>query len=381
MSRAIAAIFVGLLVAAGLGVTPTRAAAGDDARVYGTVEYLLWWIKDSPAAPPLVSTGTLGDPGVRVLLGGTDIDTGEHHGGRFTLGVWLTQARDLGLEASGFVVPESSVQRSVSSSGQPGSQDLFIPFFDVTRPGENTTRLSEAGEFAGTAQESLTSSLDGAELNVVRQLVASPAWRLDLLGGFRYLRLNERLTFSTSSPLLPPELGDIFIIEDAFETDNAFYGGQLGLRGEHRWGRFFVQAAVKVGLGAMHQAVDIRGSLVANEFNQFGEPQTFPGGYFAQPTNIGEHARDVFAVLPEGRVTLGLQLTPWAALTVGYTFLYASDVVRPGEQIDRGINPTQNPSFTGAVPSPLVGPARPAFSFRGSDVWAQGLTVGVALRF
>jgi len=379
MSRAIAAIFVGLLVAAGLGATPTPAA-GDDARMYGTVEYLLWWIKDSPAAPPLVSTGTLGDPGVSVLLGGKDVDTDEHHGGRFTLGVWLTQARDLGLEASGFILPESSVQRSVSSSGQPGSQDLFIPFFDVTRPGESTTLLSEAGEFAGTAQESLTTSLDGAELNVVRRLVASPAWRLELLGGFRYLRLNERLTFSTSSPLIQ-QPADIFRTEDAFETDNSFYGGQLGVRSEHRWGRFFVQVAGTVGLGAMHQAVDIRGSLVANEFTQFGEPHTFPGGYFAQPTNIGEHARDVFAVLPEGRVTLGLQLTPWAALTVGYTFLYASDVVRPGDQIDRGINPTQNPSFTGAVPAPLVGPARPAFRVHGADVWAQGLTVGVALRY
>jgi hypothetical protein len=327
-----------------------------------------------------VSTGTLGDPGVSVLLGGTDLGTDERHGGRFTLGVWLTQARDLGLEASGFILPDSSVQRQVSSSGQPGSQNLVIPFFDVTRPGENTTLLAEAGEFAGSAQESLTTSLDGAELNVVRPLVASPAWRLELLGGVRYLRLNERLAFSTSSPLLA-QPADIFKTEDAFETDNAFYGGQLGLRSEHRWGRFFVQAALKVGLGAMHQSVDIRGSLIANEFNQFGEPQTFPGGYFAQPTNIGTHSRDVFAVLPEGSVTLGLHLTPWAALVVGYTFLYASDVVRPGEQIDRGINPTQNPSFTGAVPSALVGPARPAFSVHGSDVWAQGLTVGVTLRY
>ena len=96
---------------------------------------------------------------------------------------------------------------------------------------------------------------------------------------------------------------------------------------------------------------------------------------------IGERSRDVFAVVPEGSVTLGLQLTPWAALTVGYTFLYASDVVRPGDQIDRGINPTQNPSFTGAVPAPLVGPARPAFRFHGADVWAQGLTVGVTLQY
>ena len=55
---------------------------------------------------------------------------------------------------------------------------------------------------------------------------------------------------------------------------------------------------------------------------------------------------------------------------------------RPGEQIDRTINPTQNASF-GAPPLPrtLVGPARPGFSFAGSDFWAQGVNVGVTVRF
>ncbi len=147
MSQAIAAMFVGLLLAAGLGATPT-SVAGDHSRVCGAVEYLLWWIKDSPAAPLLVSTGTLADPGVSVLLGGKDIGTGDHYGGRFTLGVWLTQARDLGLEASYFVLLEISVQHRVSSSGRPGSQDLFIPLFDVTRPGERW--VGELGRWAAS---------------------------------------------------------------------------------------------------------------------------------------------------------------------------------------------------------------------------------------
>lgn len=381
MSRAIAAIFIGVLMAAGVWATPRPAVAGDDSRVYGSVEYLLWWMKDSPAAPPLVSTGRIGDPGVSVLLGGDDIDTDEHHGGRFTLGVWLTQARDLGLEASYFVLPETIAKHEVGSSGEPGSQDLLIPFFDVTLPGENTTFLSQAGLFAGTARETLSSSLDGGDLSLVRQIVASPAWRLDFLGGFRYLSLDERFTFSTSSPQIPPQPADVFKTKDTFDTDNAFYGGQLGLRSEHHGDRFFVKVAIKVGLGAMRQSVGIRGSLVTNDFNGLGDPQTFPGGYFAQPTNIGNHSRDVFAVVPEGSVTVGLHLNAWASIFAGYTFLYASDVVRPGDQIDRSINPTQNPSFTGVVPSPLVGPARPAFSFQNSDFWAQGVSFGVALRY
>jgi hypothetical protein len=53
---------------------------------------------------------------------------------------------------------------------------------------------------------------------------------------------------------------------------------------------------------------------------------------------------------------------------------------QPGDQIDRGINPTQNPSFNGVI-SQLIGPARPASSFHESDFWAQGLNLGVVIRF
>jgi hypothetical protein len=56
------------------------------------------------------------------------------------------------------------------------------------------------------------------------------------------------------------------------------------------------------------------------------------------------------------------------------------DEEQPGAQIDRGINPTQNPSFNG-VTSQLIGPARPAPSFNVSDFWAQGLNLGVVIRF
>jgi hypothetical protein len=56
------------------------------------------------------------------------------------------------------------------------------------------------------------------------------------------------------------------------------------------------------------------------------------------------------------------------------------DEEQPGGQIDRGINPTQNPSFNGVI-SPLIGPARPAHLFHKSDFWAQGLNLGVVIRF
>jgi hypothetical protein len=86
-------------------------------------------------------------------------------------------------------------------------------------------------------------------------------------------------------------------------------------------------------------------------------------------------------VVPQVDVAAGCHLANCARLFVGYSFLYLSDVARPGEQIDRGINPVQAPTITGLPNAPLVGPARPAPLFNHADFWAQGLNFGVELRY
>ena len=114
---------------------------------------------------------------------------------------------------------------------------------------------------------------------------------------------------------------------------------------------------------------------------RFGPTETFPGGYFALPTNIGHHTRTVFAVVPEVGLNVGYRITPWASVFVGYTFLYANDVVRPGNQINRNINPTQSVSWGGGKFLNPQGPAEPSFKFNSSDFWAQGINVGLDFRF
>jgi hypothetical protein len=84
---------------------------------------------------------------------------------------------------------------------------------------------------------------------------------------------------------------------------------------------------------------------LTNTFNGLGTPQRFPGGYFAQPTNIGDFHRAVFAVVPEIGLNVGYDLTGWMTAFFGYTFLYTNNVARPGNQIDRSINPIQSPFF------------------------------------
>lgn len=360
-----------------LSTPPPRPAPAESFSI--SAEALLWWMKDSPAPPPLVSTGIVGQPGTTVLLGGKDLNTHEHPGLRVTAGYWVRET--WGLEASTFYLPSRSTSRSVSSSGETGSQDLVIPFFDVTLPGESVTGLSSAGQFSGQATEELSTRLLGAELNGGLNLSSSASWRLDLLGGFRYVNLRETFSFTTNSPNVPPRPADVFQTKDQFDTTNNFYGGQVGVRTRYGRGPWALNGTFKFALGAIVQSVDIDGFLLTNDFNGFGEPQRFPGGYFAQPTNIGNHSRTVFAVVPEIGLNVEYKVTNWITILLGYTFLFANNVVRPGDQIDRGINPTQSASFGGAPPTPLVGPARPAFEHHESDFWAQGLNVGVTFRF
>jgi hypothetical protein len=343
-------------------------------------EYLRWWFKDSPAPTPLVSSGAL--PAGEVLLGGDDIDTGGHNGVRLTLGYRFGPERRWGLEASGFMVDSGLERRAVSSSGEVGSAALVIPFFDVTLPGENTTNLSLPGTFAGSAVESLETRYLGGELNGTMAVVSQPMWNLDALAGVRYLQLREQYRFDTSSPGVPPGIVDIFKTRDQFTTENHFIGPQLGVRGEVRFWRLQLGATAKVAFGAMVQDAEVEGELAANTFaGGVGDPATFPGGYFAQPTNIGEYSRTRFAVVPEATVKLGLRVTDWMTVFVGYTLVYISEVARAGDQVNRNINPTQSPSFGGAVPASLVGPAAPTFQFRDSDFWSQGVNAGIAVRF
>jgi hypothetical protein len=192
---------------------------------------------------------------------------------------------------------------------------------------------------------------------------------LTMLVGARYLDLREDLGlgFSATAPD-----GSVLAFDDHFGTRNQFWGGNVGARGELRFGGFSVGVSAEVALGDMHESVSVNGQTTfASSAGGFQNA----GGFFAQPSNSGRHTADVFAVVPEVGVQLGYDLTRHVRVFGGYDFLYVSDVVRPGDQIDRRINPSQ---FLGRG---LVGPPLPAPAFNHTDFWAQGLTFGLALRY
>ena len=81
-------------------------------------------------------------------------------------------------------------------------------------------------------------------------------------------------------------------------------------------------------------------------------------------------------MVPELGVRAGVQVTEHARVFVGYNFLYMSNVVRAGDQIDLRVNPNQL-----APNNSLGGPALPAFTPKTTDFWAQGISLGLELRY
>jgi len=61
----------------------------------------------------------------------------------------------------------------------------------------------------------------------------------------------------------------------------------------------------------------------------------------------------------------------------GYNFLYWTHVARPGQQINPVVNSTMTP---GSIIPPF-GPVSPIFQAHDSDFWAQGVNLGVGVRF
>lgn len=359
---------------------------GPEGEYWASGEYLLWWMRKADLPPlatagPAGSGGVLGTPGTSILLGGnSDFDPQERSGFRVKAGAWFTQYQDIGIEASAFLLGSRSANFSALSRGGPG--DLGVPFIDVS----NGQALGFASSFpiatngvtAGSISANTSSRLWGGEGNLIFGCRCWGDARLDFLLGFRYLELNDGLGITTDTSVLPniPFIGGTNIVaNDQFSAVNRFYGANTGFKWEWWRGRLFANATGKVAFGGSHEVVNIRGTTFAGGP---GGRQFAPAGLYAQATNIGRYSRSQFDFIPEIGVNVGYQLTCKLRGFVGYTFMYWTDVVRAGEQIDTGINTTQVPVLAGGV---LVGPARPAFTFRDSDFWAHGLNAGLELRF
>src|SRR5204862_7789997 len=119
-----------------------------------------------------------------------------------------------------------------------------------------------------------------------------------------------------------------------------------------------------VAFGADDQIIRAKGDRVIHTPEQ---RTTFDYGLYVQPSNRGSFERIVGDFVTEWGMTLGCDWTSWLRGRVGYTLLTWRNPVRPGDQIEP-LN------LTGTGPAPTI-------PFRSDFFWAQGLNLGIELRW
>jgi hypothetical protein len=342
---------------------------------WGGAEYLLLWTPGIDV-PALATSGSandalpaaIGQPGTQVLFGDDSLGDSSRSGGRFTIGRWFDPGHCRGVEVSYLTLGDDDDTFSASNSD---FAVLGRPFFNTVTGAQDARLIANPGLVSGTLNILASTDFETAEVLYRRSGWSPSAAQIDLVIGYRYAELDDLVRIDEATLALGgPTAGTSFDLFDQFDVRNTFHGGELGLALSFcespcwSW-----EIVAKVALGESSHRATVSGQTVTTD--SMGNVATVRGGLLSAGTNIGTYDRDETATLSELGITLRRELRCGWAVTIGGTFLYWSDVARAGDQIDATVNPTQIP------PGMLTGAARPAFPFRTTDFWAQGLRVGV----
>jgi hypothetical protein len=337
-------------------------------------EWLHWRVR-GPQQPPLLNLiaqapCACGNVDAVTIDGGGTRNMGWFDGARASAGIWLSDC--WGAEFDYMALASKTITSAFTSDG---GFLLGIPFIDST--GAENNAIIMCPQEIGSFRSQSTTRLWGFETNLVRSGCDSCNWGCNWILGFRYLQLAESLDIVNQAHVFRVGCGmpvgsDISLWDD-FGTANHFFGPQIGARCDWQSCRCVsMNASAKLALGAVDEIVRIQG---VSSCSCGGPAVVTNGGFFAQPTNIGSYRHADFCVVPEVRAGIDLKLTCRVHLNLGYSFLYMSEVVRPGDQIDRHVNLTQ---LAGGA---LVGPASPHFDRQTTDFFAHGLDLGLEFRF
>ncbi|MGI8981699.1 MAG: BBP7 family outer membrane beta-barrel protein [Pirellulaceae bacterium] len=356
--------------------------------MYVRADYLLWSTKGMHL-PPLVTAGDPNNTAIpagvinedgslpantRVLFGNGLYNGQGRPGGRIVFGTYLNSCWALEGEYFGLTDKRTSFSGASTATNQ-----LAFPFFDESNDGLPAVFGCPDSAFAVQA----VTRFQGGGFRLLRNLCCwegcGPSWwdgcpvnvakRMDLLLGYRSVRLDENLTFIENCDLNGvPHDG-----RDGFDTQNNFNGFDLGTMLQFRRGCWSLDLTTKVGIGNTRSVVLINGVAF-----QDGVPQTPAGSILAVSSNSGRHVNNAFTMLPEVDLNVGYQINPCWRFTTGYSLMYWCGVYRPGDQIDQHINPNLWP------PLPLNGNNAglwPQYPGRASDFWAQGINFGLEARW
>jgi hypothetical protein len=364
-------------------------------RGYVEAESLLWWISGMNV-PVLATTttsptgnGFLGQPGTVPLIGPGTFLGDARTGMRLRAGYWLDDCKTWGLDGSVFFLGQRDADAAYG----------YNQYSTITRPvyspnpipgtgtivGETGEAVSVAGILNGVLTVHAQSVLWGADANVRRCLYSDCDTLVTGFVGYRNLDLIESISIDENIDVIgsggtrigvTDPVGTRVTVADRFATRNYFNGGQIGATFEKRWGRFDLEARGSVALGATEQELDIAGSQTKTLPGE--ATQTFRGGLLAVGANLGDFTHSKFSVVPEFTLNAGYWLLPNLKAHVGYNFLYWTDVIRPGNQIDSVVNLSYVPNGPSVGTSTL---ARPAALFQQSNMLIHGVEFGIEYRW
>jgi len=352
-----------------------RVAAPDPGdRIYAKVEYVYWFLRQG-RMPPILTTGSaasggvLGAPDTRIVYGGDRLESRHFDrfiGARPTLGFWLDRDNTTAIEVGAFFLERDSTYFKAVSDG---SVLLARPFFDPDGTPKSEIiagPLPGGGVRTGAINGYSRVEVFGQEANLTILLTEDANSRCDLLLGARFLQMRDRAD-STATGWLLPDKTTLFGLTDHFRAGNQFYGGQAGLRGEHRLGNWFVNGRGVGAVGGTNQLLRAYGTRIVHT-PAARTVETF--GLTTQPSNTGRFSRVILDGVCELGVNAGYQPKEWLRIYAGYTLLGWLNPVRAGDQIDLVVNTNQP-----------AGAARPAIPFKEDFFWAHGFNVGLEVRW
>jgi hypothetical protein len=341
----------------------------------------LYWATQGVAVPPLVvaaqpgpfgSAGLLNQPGTRVLFGGDRLLDRTRPGFRLEAGTYFGCEREWGASGRFFFL--GSVADGLAG-GSDGTTILALPQLvpGAGGPVEVPVYVGFPGLIRGTLTADVQTNFLGADANLRRALTATDGCRVDLVGGYRYLHLGDRLatTFDSALATDPPTIATRVMGADNVRTRNHFHGGQLGVSAFGRRGPFSIDVLTTVALGVTVSDLDASRTRTVGAG---GFPLLVPPADLAGLVDVGalppgavvpvvqtatSDRTNYFAVVPEVGVRLGWHPTEHLRLTAGYNFLYWSRVRRAPEQYTLS----------------------PVLRSEPNDFWAQGFNLGLELRY
>ena len=353
-------------------------------RLWFRGEYLAWTTKgvDLPAlvtGSPLLTDPDLAGvlPDASILFGDETIFDQMSHGARFTLGFWWDPQQLGGIEATYLGLPVNEVRHYSQGTG-----DAIVarPYFDVSTGQQDAALVAYPDVLDGSIDVRADMELQGAEVLLRRLAVCRPGLRVDLLGGYRFGRLVDRLTtyeemtsLDASSGYEPDTTIERF---DLFKSINDFHGGEAGLALCCTRGCWSVELLGKVGVGGTFTGIRIDGETIVTDD---AGSSTERGGLLAlRKKNIGYHIDSEVALMSELGLSLRCQVTCDLSVSVGYNLLHWTDLGRAADQIDLDTDPGLLPPIPGGS---LVGQPPADLDVRRGDFWAQGLNVCLEQQF